>query len=102
MPPNQLAYETVATPGIWRIFSLYESGRENMSDTAFLVTSLEAEELSAPEYQAPTTVRKRPKASIATVMPKMVSPVLSLWRKAFLASSLVICIQETLFEMPDD
>src|SRR5208337_1521662 len=66
---------------------------------AFLVTRRVAEECSTPAYQALTTVLRRPKASIATVMPRIVSQVRSLWRKAFLKMSFSMNIQNTFFQM---
>src|SRR5208337_4216687 len=66
---------------------------------AFLVTRRVAEECSTPAYQALTTVLRRPKASIATVMPSIVSHVRSLWRKAFLKMSFRMNIQNTFFQM---
>lgn len=71
-------------------------------DMEFLVISLVAEEASTPAYHALTTVLKRPKASMAIVIPKTVREVRSLCLKEFLRSSLSICIQYTLVQMPDD
>ncbi len=49
-----------------------------MIEIAFRVTRREAEAASTPAYHAPITVRSRPKARTATVMPRIVSPLRSL------------------------
>src|SRR4030042_4564970 len=73
-----------------------------MRDMAFRVTRRLAEEASAPAYQALIKVRSSPKARIAMLMLRMVRDVRSLWRKAFLRSSLrMYIIQEPLFQMSD-
>ena len=87
-----MAYDTPFTAGIWRIFSLYERGREKTSDIAFLVIRRAEEDASTPEYHALTNVRKIPNARIAIVMPRMVSDVRNLWRRVFLNMSLKMCI----------
>ena len=98
-----VAGQTCVTPGIWAIFSLYERGREKVRETAFRVTRRLADDASTPTYQASITVRKRPKARMAMVMERMVSQARSLWRKAFLRSSLRRnIVEDALFEVPDD
>src|SRR5512139_193055 len=73
-----------------------------MREIAFRVTRRLAEEASAPAYQALMKVRSNPKARIAMVMLRMVRAVRSLWRKAFLRSSLrMYIIQDTLVEIAD-
>src|SRR5512139_1146099 len=73
-----------------------------MREIAFRVTRRLAEEASAPAYQALMKVRSNPKARIAMVMLRMVRKVRSLWRKAFLRSSLrMYIVQDTFVEIPD-
>src|SRR3990172_7071148 len=70
---------------------------------AFLVMSLFARDASTPAYQASTTVVRMPKASMSIVMPAIVRPVRSPWRKAFFRSILMRSgIQDSLFKMPYD
>src|SRR4030043_214171 len=77
-------------------------GSVKISETAFRVISRLAEEASAPVYQALMNVRSNPKVRIAMVMLKMVSEVRSLWRKAFLKSSLrMYIVQDTFIEITD-
>jgi hypothetical protein len=52
------------------------------------VMSRFAEAMSAPAYQAFTTVRRSPNARIATTSPTIVSRLLRRWRKMFLKMSL--------------
>lgn len=73
-----------------------------MMDMEFLVTSRVADDASTPAYHAPTTVCRRPKARMAMAMPRTVNEVRSLCRKAFLMTSLNVCIQHTLIQFPDD
>src|SRR5512143_3702513 len=61
---------------------------------AFRVTSRLADEASTPEYQAPTTVRRSPNASIDMAMPSIVSEVLSLCRNALRTRSLTKFIRQ--------
>ncbi len=61
-------------------------------DTAFRATRRVAEEASTPAYHALIRVRRRPKARMAMVIPRMVSPVRSLFRKAFLKRTLRMSI----------
>lgn len=49
-----------------------------MREMEFRVTRRDAEEASTPEYQALMKVRRRPKAKMAMVMPKIVKKVRSL------------------------
>jgi crotonobetainyl-CoA:carnitine CoA-transferase CaiB-like acyl-CoA transferase len=49
-----------------------------MSEMELRVTRRDAEEASTPEYQALIKVRRRPKARMAMVMPRMVKKVRSL------------------------
>ena len=73
-----------------------------MRDMAFRVTRRLAEEASAPAYQALMKVLSSPKARMAMVMLRMVREVRSLWRKAFLRSSLrMYIVQDTFIEIPD-
>src|SRR4030042_4914412 len=73
-----------------------------MMEVALRVTKRLAEEASAPEYQALMKVRRSPKDRMATVIPRMVRAVRSLWRKAFLRSSLRMYIaQDPFVEIPD-
>src|SRR5512136_874292 len=73
-----------------------------MRDMAFLVTRRFAEEALTPAYQAPMKVLSSPKARMAMVMLRMVRAVRSLWRKAFLRSSLrMYIVQDTFIEIPD-
>jgi hypothetical protein len=58
------------------------SGNWNTSEMALRVIRRADDEDSAPAYQASTIVRSRPKATIATTMPIIVSVVRSLWRSA--------------------
>src|SRR4030066_376604 len=77
-------------------------GSVKISETAFRVISRLAEEASAPVYQALMNVRSNPKVRIAMVMLKMVNEVRSLWRKAFLKSSLrMYIVQDTFIEITD-
>src|SRR3990167_917480 len=92
VPLNHIAYETPFTPGIWRIFSLYERGREKTREIEFLLISRVEEDASTPEYHALTSVLSIPNARMAMVIPRMVSAVRSLWRSAFLKMSLRMCI----------
>jgi hypothetical protein len=71
-------------------------GSGNTREIEFRVTSLVEEAPSAPAYQASTTVRNRPNASIATTRPRTVKPVRSLWRKVFLRISFRKCIPATI------
>src|SRR3989339_1083438 len=76
-------------------------GSGKIIEIAFLVMSREADAASTPEYQALITVRRRPKARIATVMPRMVRPLRSLLWKAFLKRILrSIMVHEALVQMP--
>src|SRR3990172_230910 len=103
IPPNQFPYDTIFTPGTWRILSLYEMGRVKMMEMAFRVTRRDAFEDSTPRYQSPTRVRSRPKARTAIATPMTVRIERSLWRKAFRARSLRMnIVQNTLFKLPDD
>ncbi len=70
---------------------------------ALRVTRREAEAASTPAYQAPMTVRRRPKARMATATPRIVRPLRSLLRKAFLKRILIRVIGEVpLVQMPQD
>jgi len=71
-----------------------------MMEVEFRVTRRVAEEASTPAYQALMTVRRRPKARIAIVIPKRVRLVRSLLRKAFFHRILRMSIvQQTLLKM---
>src|SRR5512139_292081 len=73
-----------------------------MMEVALRVTRRLAEEASAPEYQALIKVRRRPKDRMAMVTPRIVRAVRSLWRKAFLRSSLrMYIVQDTFVEISD-
>ena len=73
-----------------------------MREMAFRVTRRFAEEAFTPAYQELMKVLSSPKARMAMVMLRMVRAVRSLWRKAFLRSSLrMYIVQDTLFEIPD-
>src|SRR5512138_446202 len=68
----------------------------------FRITRRLAEEASTPAYQAVTRVRSMPKARMAMVMPRIVSPVRSLWRKALRMRSLrVRIVQVALVQVAD-
>src|SRR5665647_430620 len=102
-PPNQLAYETAPTPSTWRMRSRYASGRENTSDTAFLLISRADEDAFTPAYQALTTVWRRPNARMATVIPKTVRNVRKRCRKALRERSLRRnIVQQPFFQMTDN
>lgn len=73
-----------------------------MREMAFRVMRRFAEEALTPAYQAPMKVLSSPKARMAMVMLRMVRAVRSLWRKAFLRSSLrMYIVQDTFIEITD-
>ena len=63
----------------------------------FLVTRRVDEAAFTPEYQAVTNVLNTPNARIAMVMPRTVSAARSLWRRAFLNTSLRMCTENAFF-----
>src|SRR5512139_2129966 len=68
-----------------------------MIETEFRVMRRVADEASTPEYHALMTVRSSPKARMAMVIPRRVSPVRSLLRKAFLNRILRMSIVQEAF-----
>src|SRR5450756_1071546 len=89
MPPNQLEYETVFTPSTARTLSLYDSGIGKTSEMALREIRRELDAAFEPAYQASTTVCSRPKATMATTRPTIVSALRSLARKMFFRTSLM-------------
>src|SRR6266550_4346149 len=81
-PPNQLAHDTVVTPGTRSISARSAVGSGKMNDTRCRTIMRLAEEPATPAFQAPTMVRSRPNAITAVAIPRIVRVVRSLWRKA--------------------
>src|SRR6266576_1992982 len=81
-PPNQLAHDTVVTPGTRSISARSAVGSGKMNDTRCRTIMRLAEEPATPAFQAPTMVRSRPNAITAVAIPRIVRIVRSLWRKA--------------------
>src|SRR6266567_6902457 len=81
-PPNQLAHDTVVTPGTRSISARSAVGSGKMNDTRWRTIMRLAEEPATPAFQAPTMVRSRPNAITAVAIPRIVRVVRSLWRKA--------------------
>src|SRR4030043_305108 len=78
-------------------------GSGKIIEMALRVTRRVVEAASTPEYQELITVRKRPKARIATAIPRMVRLLRSLLWKAFLKRILrSIIVQIPLIQMPKD
>src|SRR5690349_3572100 len=68
----------------------------------FLVTRRVARERSTPRFHSPTRVLRRPKARMAMVIPRMVSPLRRRWRRRLRRTILRMYIdQNTLVQVAD-
>src|SRR5467141_2218235 len=106
-PPNQLAHETAATPGIRAICWRYGSGTGKMNDTLWCVIIRFSAEAATPAFHAPTIGRIRPNAITAVAIPSIVRIVRSRCRNRFLRTilssfTLAPSLQLAFVEVPHD